>query len=164
MRRSTRSSRDLGVREGYWEGLILKVSNLTSGEFVSVLDNVFLAQSTNYDPQSREIAFFMAKCNSVIQHKRFSEDIDDDGNLIQEWETLNSDVNSYSEAVTYKLRQEDPGLLENTKYTFQVPKSMGVSLLDRFIFNGKNFKVDSLDDVGMDGVIRAQVSDDVRTD
>ena len=40
------------------------------------------------------------------------------------WETINADIPSYGEVITYRMIQQDPGLLEGTKYTLQVPKSL----------------------------------------
>lgn len=164
IKRSTKASRDLGIREGYWEGLIPLEANLQSGEIITIRNEKYLVQSVNYDHASTESAFFSAKCNSIIQHKRYVEDTDENNNVIQEWQSINSNVSCYGEIVTYRLRQEDPGLLDSTKYTFQVPKSLGIVLLDRFIFEGKNYQVASIDDIGMTGVARCQVSDDVRPD
>lgn len=162
IKRSTKSSRDLGSREAYWEGLILAESDVQSGEMLEVYGNKYLVQSANFDPASGETAFFSAKCNAVIQHKRYDEDVDDNGNLIQAWKMLHVDVPCYGEIITYRLRQEDPGLLDSTKYTFQIPKTLGVVLLDRFVFNAKKFQVTSIDDIGMAGVSRIQCEDDIR--
>jgi len=164
IKRSTKASRDLGIREGYWEGLILADSNLKSGEIITILDTKYLVQSVNYDPASLECAFFAAKCNAIIQHKRYVIDVDENYNTIQVWKTINADVACYGEIITYRLKQEDPGLLDSTKYTFQIPKSLGVKLLDRFVFDGKNYQVVSIDDIGMSGVARCQVSEDLRPD
>ena len=71
IKRSTKASRDLGIREGYWEGFILYDSNIKSGEIITIRDTKYLIQSTNYDHASMECAFFSAKCNAIIQHKRY---------------------------------------------------------------------------------------------
>jgi len=162
IKRSTRSSRDLGVREAYWEGLILMDANLQSGEIVTIGNDAFLVQSVNLDYASSEAAFFAAKCNAVIQHKRYEEAADDSGNIIQDWVTKNADVSCYGQIITAQLRQEDPGLLDGTKYIFQVPKSLGVTMLDRFFYDGDNYQVTSIDSIGMAGVSRIQLSDDTR--
>jgi hypothetical protein len=165
IKRSTKSSHDLGSREAYWEGLILSDVALLSGEILQIDGSKYLVQSTNPDPASGETALFIAKCNAVIQHKRYVEDVDDNGNLIQEWQTLHSDVPCYGEIITYRLRQEDPGLLDSTKYTFQVPKALGVVLLDRFVYgNGPDnkYQVSSIDEIGMSGVSRIQLESDTR--
>lgn len=167
IKRSTKASRDLGIREGYWEGLVLFDASLQSGETITIGNDKYLVQSVNYDPASNECAFFAAKCNAVIQHKRYVEELDEYNNVIKEWQDVNlSNINidCYGEIVTYRLRQEDPGLLDSTKYTFQVPKSLGVEFLDRFVFNNKKYQVNSIDDIGMSGVARVQVSDDTRPD
>lgn len=165
IKRSTKASRDLGIREGYWEGLILYDAGLKSGDILSIRDIKYLVQTVDYDPASMECAFFSAKCNSILKHQRYVEDLDEYNNIIQEWQNVNPNkvnIPSYGEIITYRLRQVDPGLLDSTKYTFQVPKSLGVILLDRFVFNGDPYQVDSIDDVGMAGVARVQVSQDTR--
>jgi hypothetical protein len=163
IKRSTKSSRDLGAREAYWEGLILSDILLQSGEVLTLGSDKYLIQSTNPDPASNETAFFSAKCNAVVHHKRYVEAVDDNGNLIQEWLTLHADVPCYGEIITYRLRQEDPGLLDSTKYTFQVPKSLSVILLDRFVYGDKKYQVSSIDDIGMSGISRIQCEDDTRS-
>lgn len=169
--RSTKAAKDLGARAGYWEGLIPLESQLKSGEIITVTNEFetirFLVQNTNYDAQSRQIAFFCAKCNAIIQHKRYIQTIDENNNLIREWQDVNPEkieIPCYSQAVTQKMKQEEVGLLDNTIYVFQVPKSLGVKELDRFVHNGKNYQVSSIDDVGLDGVWRVQVEQDNRPD
>ncbi len=162
IKRSTKSSRDLGAREGYWEGLIPIADSLQSGEIITIRDGKFLVQSVNYDHASEETAFFAAKCNAVLQHKRYIEDTDNGGHIIHEWRVINSDISCFGEIITYRLKQEDPGLLDGTKYTFQIPKSLGIELLDRLIFNGTNYQAVSIDDIGMTNVIRVQAGVDVR--
>ncbi|HHX61000.1 MAG TPA: hypothetical protein GX707_09865 [Epulopiscium sp.] len=162
IRRSTKASRDLGIREGYWEGLIVADSNLKSGEIISIRDTKYLVQSSNYDPQSLEIAFFSAKCNIVFDHKRYIDDVDENFNPIQGWGDINYDIPSYGEVITSRLRQEDPGLLEGTIYILQVPKTLGVLELDRIIFSGEKYQIASIDDIGMSGISRIQLSRDLR--
>lgn len=163
IKRSTKASRDLGIREGYWEGLILADSNLKSGEIITIRDNKYLVQSTNYDPASMECAFFSAKCNATIQHKRYVEDVDANYNPIQEWKTINPDVACYGEIITSRMREVETGLEDNAVYIFQVPKSLGVALLDRFVYD-KNYQVVSIDDIGLEGVARVQLGMDNRPD
>ena len=166
IKRSTKAARDLGIREGYWEGLILADAALQSGEVLSITDDrgteKYLVQSVNTDYASTEHAFFAAKCNAVLKHKRYTQTVDEGGNLVEGWQVLNAAVDAYGEIVTYRLRQEDPGLLDSTKYVFQVPKSIAAELLDRIVRDGKNYEVVSVDDIGMSGVARLQVAVDVR--
>ena len=162
IKRSTKASRDLGIREGYWEGLIVNDSNLKSGEIISIRDTKYLIQSTNYDHASSEIAFFSAKCNIVFDHKRYVDDVDENFNPIQGWGDINDGVPSYGEVITSRLRQEDPGLLDGTIYILQVPKTLGVIELDRIIFSSEKYQVASIDDIGMSGISRIQLSRDFR--
>lgn len=165
IKRSTRASRDLGTREAYWEGTVLAEADLQSGETVEILGNKYLVQSTNLDPESGETAFFAAKCNAIIQHQRYDDDAAGGGNIIRTWQTLHADIPAYGEIITYRLRQEDPGLLDSTKYTFQVPNALGVILLDRFVYGegrDNKYKVSSIDEIGMAGVSRIQLESDTR--
>jgi hypothetical protein len=164
MKRSTKSSRDLGSREAYWEGLILSEVNLQSGEVFSIGSDYYLVQSVSFDPESHEHIFFAAKCNAVLTHKRYEEHTDDDNNVIQEWVTLHDNIHGYIEVVTYQLRQFDPGLLDQTRYITQVPKSLGSVLLDRYLFDGGKYEVVSIDSSGMEGVSRLQLGADTRQD
>lgn len=167
IKRSTKASRDLGIREGYWEGLILVDVNLQSGEIISIGNSKYLVQSTNYDPASMECAFFSAKCNATIQHKRYVEDVDDNYNTIQEWQDVDTNkinISCYGEIITSRMRDVETGLEDNAVYIFQVPKTLEVILLDRFLYSGTNYEVVSIDDIGMAGVARIQLGIDNRPD
>jgi hypothetical protein len=161
MKRSTRASRDLGVREGYWEGTILLDASLSSGEIMTIGDSQYLIQSTNFDPASSCTAFFAAKTNAVVHHCKISETVVDN-HLEISWPVANASVAAYVEVVTYSLRQYDPGLLEQTRYIAQVPKSISAVALDRFIMWDENYQVVSCDPVGMEGVARVQLGVDTR--
>lgn len=162
IKRSTKSSRDLGSREAYWEGLILADSLLQSGEVLTVRSENYLVQSTNYDHASGEHSLFAAKSNATLIHKRETETLDENNNPIKVWSTINPDVPSYLEVVTYSLRQFDPGLLEQTRYVAQVPKSIGAIILDRFVLEDGNYQVVSINNAGLQGVSILQLAVDLR--
>ena len=164
IKRSTKSSRDLGSREAYWEGLILADALLQSGEVLTIGVDKYLVQSVNADPASGEHALFAAKSNASLTHKRETETLDENNNPIKVWATIYGDgeVIAYGEIVTYQLRQFDPGLLEQTRYIFQVPKSIGALELDRIVYNGDNYQVVSIDDVALKGIDRIQLAVDLR--
>lgn len=171
IKRSTKASRDLGIRAGYWEGLIPLEVNLISGEIIVVKspnkEDKYLIQNSNYDPSSGETAFFSAKCNVVARHMRYVKDVDENYNPIQEWKDVNPDkvyIDCYGEIINQKIRQEMPGLLEGTIYVFQMPKSLGLEKLDRIVYNNKNYQVVSIDSIGLDGVSMIQLSIDNRPD
>lgn len=166
IKRSTRSSRDLAVREAYWEGILPIEDNLQSGEYITIRGDKCLVQNTNFDKESFETAFFVTKCNCIVHHQReFETGIDEWNNIIREWRDVNpefTDIPSYCTIITYRMRQEDPGLLDSTKYVFQLPKQLDVQLLDRITYNNEKLRVDSIDDVGLSGVISIQVTSDLR--
>lgn len=126
IKRSSRAAYNIGLREGYWEGLVLADAGLQSGEVLTIGSDNYLVQSVNFDHASGECAFFAAKANAILIHKRLVEIPDENNNLVQAWQTLNADVPAYVEVVTYSLRQFDPGLLEQTRYLAQVPKSIAL--------------------------------------
>lgn len=162
IKRSTNSVYNVGVREAFFEGLIPLESDLISGEVVSIKNDNYIVQTVNYDLASKELEFYCAKCNTIVQHQRYTETIDENLNVVMAWETINADIPAYGEVITYRMIQQDPGLLEGTKYTLQVPKSLGVELLDRFVFNGEKYQVTSIDSLGLVGVIRCQLQADLR--
>jgi hypothetical protein len=162
IKRSTRSSRDLGSREAYWEGLVLADALLQSGEVLTISIDKYLVQSVNADPASTEHAFFAAKSNAFLTHKREIETLDEYNNPIKVWSTINADVPSYLEVVTYSLRQFDPGLLEQTRYLAQVPKSIGAVILDRLVLEDGNYQVVSINNSGLQGISILQLAIDLR--
>ena len=165
MKRSTSAIRDFGAREAHWEGLILASAELVSGNVFEVDGIKYLVQSVVFDPASGETAWYAVKTNALLIHQRHTKTADADYNLVGEWETIHAEVPAYGEMVTAELRQMDPGLLETTRYYFQVPNYEGgdrVAMMDRIIFDGNNYKVDAMNDVGMPGVFRVQLSQDVR--
>lgn len=162
MRRSTRAIRDYGAREAHWEALTLKSTNLASGELFKVASDIFLVQSATSDPASGELALFAVKTNCTLEHKQLTEDVDDSYNLKQEWKTKNAGLHAFGEIVTAELRTRDLGLLQGTRYIFQVPRKSKIAIFDRVVYDGSNYRVDAVNDIGMAGVVRIQVSEDNR--
>jgi len=164
MKRSSKSTSNIGIRDAAWEGLILADAGLASGEIFSVSANEYLVQSVDRDPESGEDIFFCVKTNADLMHKRFIETTDENNNVVQEWQVQVSSVPSFGQIVTANLRQEDPGLLDATKYLFQVPKSISSVALDRMFYDGSNYQVESVDNTGLRGISRIQLSSDLRPD
>ncbi len=162
LKQSSRGTTNPGAREAYREGLILAASALVSGEVFQVGDNKYLTLSTGTDPATGELTVFAAKTNATLTHQRYVETVDEYGNIIQTWTTLNADVAGFGQIVTAELRQADPGLLDSARYLFYVAKSLGVQVMDRVVYNGANYQVESLDDIGLPGVVRLQLGVDAR--
>ncbi|MCX7772920.1 MAG: hypothetical protein N2376_07395, partial [Clostridia bacterium] len=100
--------------------------------------------------------------NALLNHKRFSELLDENNHIIKAWDTLHSGVPAYGEIITSRMRQEDPGLLDGARYIFKVAKSLGVQVFDRMVHGDSAFEVLSVDDIALPGVLRIQLGADVR--
>jgi len=162
LKRASRGATNPGTREAYWEGLILAASNLASGEVFQIGSDKYLTLSAGTDPATGELSVLTAKTNAALTHRRYTETVDQYGNITQSWTTLNTNVPAFGQIVTAELRQQDPGLLDNARYVFQVAKSLGIQQMDRIIYNGANYQVESVDDVALPGIVRIQLSTDTR--
>lgn len=162
MKRATKSVGDLAVRDAYWEGLMLASANLASGEVFDVGGTRFIAQTVETDYTSKETHFFATKVNATLAIQRYEETLDANNNIVRQWISVAEGVPAFGEAVTASLRQYDPGLLPNTRYLFQIPRSIGVQLLNRIVYNGNPYQVDSIDDLMLLGLVRIQCSVDTR--
>jgi hypothetical protein len=162
LKRASRGVTNPGSREAYWEGLILAASEIASGEVLQIGNDKYLALSTGIDTATGELSVLVAKTNASLTHMRYTETVDQYGNIVQTWTTLNADVPAFGQVVTAALRQADPGLLDSTRYVLQVAKSLGMLVMDRIVFNGDNYQVESIDDIGLSGVARIQLGMDVR--
>jgi len=162
LKRSSKSTSDPGARDALWEGLALLSSSLISGEIVTIDGTRYLVQSTNKDLLSGELAVFLAKSNVTLTHKRISETADANFNITNTWTTKNSNVYGYGSTVNREMSQQDPGVLPETVYHFQVPSSINALIKDRMVFDGNNYEVVSIDDIGLSGVVRLQLGVDNR--
>lgn len=160
MKRATKTVRDLGARDAYWDGLI--DATVASGEIIAIGDTKYLAQTVENDPASGEVHFFATKVNADLVHSRQVDTLDENNNIVKVWAVLNSDVPAFGEIITSNLRQFDHGLVDNARYLFQVPKAINAQFLDRMVFNGQNYQVESVDDIMLAGIVRLQCSQDVR--
>lgn len=161
MKRATKTTGNLAVRDAYWEGLMLASANLASGEVFDVGGIRYLAQTVETDYASSETHFFATKVNAKLTIQRY-EEIVVDGNIVQQWVTVAQNVPAFGEIITAEMRRYDTGIADNARYFFQIPKSIGVRQLDRVIYNDGLYCVESVDDVMLGGVVRIQVSVDTR--
>lgn len=160
MRRASRST-DPSVRDALWQGLILATSSLASGEVFTVGGDSYLCQSAASDHSSGETLWYALKCNATITHQRLVDTVDGDGNVVKAPQTLGTS-SAWGQIVTARMRVEDPGLVDGARYVFQLPASLGVQELDRIVYGGTNYRVESVDDIAMAGVVQVQLGVDVR--
>ncbi len=163
LKRSTKAIYSISLRDTMFEGLIESSSNLVSGETFSVGSDIYLTQTADPDPASKEIIIFVVRTNSIVSILREEESVDENFNLVKTWKALESNLHCYKEVVTRAHRQYNAGLLDNTIYTIQIPKAIPIQELDRITFHGdgKNYKVEAIDP-GLDGVYKLQLSLDTR--
>lgn len=164
MKRSTRATRDPGVRDSFWEGITDAGSNLAGGEIMTVGTDNYLVQSANTDPASGELAFFAVKTNAELTPQRITASLDADNNIVEAWGWTPSGtiLEGFGQIVTGALRQSEVGLLETTKYIFYVPALTGLQKEDRIVLSGENLKVDDVDPLMLEGVVRIQAGTDNR--
>lgn len=164
LKRSTKAIFSPAAREAMFDGMIEAASGLVSGETFSIGSDVYLAQTVDDDPASDEKNIFVAKTNAIVSILRAEETVDENFNLHKEWKTLKFGIPCYMEVITRVLSQYDVGLLDNTIYTIQISKLIDIKELDRIKIDGddKNYKVESIDNCGLDGVYRIQLSRDTR--
>jgi len=166
MRNATRAIIDLAARESYFEGLILTDAGLVSGDIIRVGNNDYIIQSVIDDFTFGEKFFYAVKSNMTLTLKKPVKNVDANKNVIVSWQPVNSNITAYVEVVNYRLRQSNAGLLEQTLYIAQLPKLYSIELLYRIVFNSNNkkYQVESIDDVGLQGIVQIQLSADRRPD
>lgn len=160
MRQRFSRSQDANVRNSMFWGYVLSSSSLVSGDICVEGELSFLVQSTS-PHESGELEWFGLQCNADVELQRETKTPDGRGDYTITWPTIGSSK-GWVQAVTAALRSTDPGLMPNTKFTMQVTKSLGARVLDRLVYGGKNYRIESVDDVGMDGVAKLQLSEDYR--
>lgn len=164
MKRSTRSTRDPGVRDASWEGLAEASSELAGGEIMTVGLDKYLIQSVNADVASGELNFFAVKTNAVLTPQRITASLDADNNIVETWSWTPSGttVDAFGQVITYSLRQYDPGLLESSRYIFYLSADVGLQIMDRVVLASENLMVNAIDPLMLEGVSRIQCGTDTR--
>lgn len=161
VKRSSKSTSNFAIRESYWEGLILADAVLISGEIVQVGGTNYLVHTASLDVASGETVWFGTITNATLTHQRATE-TSSNGHITETWAEANADVLAFGQMVNAQMRQSDPGLLDDATYLFQAQNSMGFLVLDRLVHGTKNLKIESVDDIGLSGVVRLQCSIDFR--
>ena len=162
MRRSTRAIRDYGARESHFEVTALREASIRSGELIETYGDRYLVQTAMHDHATGEAMLFMVKTNAKVNLYRLTEGTDENRNIVRTWPPIAEEVDAYGEIATAELRNRDPGLLETTRYTFQLSTDHDIRMFDRVEFSGESYRVDAVNDIGMAGVARIQVSLDRR--
>lgn len=159
---SSKSGFRVTDRHNFWEGIILSGTGLVAGDVVNVGSTDFLVFSVYNDPVAGVDKFMGAQRNLDIGWFRQTASTDANYNVITTWATVSADIPCFGQTVTAFLRQDDPGLLEDTKWLFHVPNVYNIQKMDRVVFGVVSCQVDYIDTLILDGIIRLQCSDDKR--
>lgn len=164
MKRTTKATRDPGVRDAAWEGLAGEESALAGGEIMTVGLDKYLVQSVNTDVASGELSFFAVKTNAVLTPQRITASMDADNNIVEtwSWSPSGTTVDAFGQVITYSLRQYDPGLLESSRYIFYLPADIGLQVMDRVVLASENLMVNAIDPLMLEGIVRIQAGSDTR--
>lgn len=163
LKRSTKAIYSPSAREAMFEGLIEAKSNLLSGETFSIDTNTYITQTADYDTASKEIIVFAVRANAFVSISYETEAPDENFNLIKTWVPIALNIPVYKEVITRAQRQFDVGLLDNTIYMVLISKTIEIREMYRISFEGKNYKVESIDENGLEGVYKIQLSKDTRS-
>lgn len=174
LKHSTRGT-NFGLRESAFEGWIDTL--IATGETFTAGSYTYLIHAL--ETLSDAYEFTARRCNSLITLLTLTVTEDEYGNMIQKFTEIVEDLNCYGQIVTASLRETDPGLLHTTTRVYTIP-DVGLKILDRLIhkctqqqvidlgavydstYQGARFKVDCIDDILIPGLIRVQVSPDMR--
>lgn len=157
---ATKGGWRIADRHDYWDGMIPVSAGLGAGEVISVSDKEILVMTT---AANSGVTFFMGtRTNADLDWQHPTPSTDVNYNVITTWPTVSASVPTFGQLVTAQLRQEDPGLLQTTKYLFLIPSTYKIPVMDRVIFNSVSCQVDALDDIILDGILRLQCSVDTR--
>jgi len=137
-------------------------SNLTTGELVEVADEFYLCVVSKKEiVQGQEVSIIAhgLSCNATLTVTRTETTYDDDGNPTGETTELLIDLMPCrADHVTYRMRQEDPGLLPGTVlkvYAMNVPSLV---LLDKAMVEGTIYRVDDINRLEIPGAMVLQLS------
>lgn len=159
-----------GVEET--KGFIKKSGSLTSSLYSETLfKGFFETKVRNGDVVSDETGSFLVrgahgydwiqcillKTNTVLNVKRSEEIEDEYGNIKREWVTKASNVPAMQQKVTTKLREENPGILDNVTHLFHF-QLCDVQKGDRLYIGETYFNVEFVDEVTNPGLVIVQVS------
>ncbi len=160
---------DLNYIENFKEGLILLDSGLASGNTLTVVDNgittSYLCITSQLDRASEQIAFQVAKINTSLTIKRYEEQKDSYGNTVpgsETWGTVATNIPAYAGVSFQRMVQEDPGMVPQQIFQVILQSVNDVQLLDRIVFSGQSYQVDTIDPVSSPGNNTLLISHDTR--
>ncbi|KJR97955.1 MAG: hypothetical protein VR68_11635 [Peptococcaceae bacterium BRH_c4a] len=149
--------------ESIRDGLIAATSGLVSGDTLEYSGSKYLVTTT--PPASQGITSFQCvKTNAVLAIKRLQGTYDVHGNVTgQNWVNIVTDIPAYAEPTFQRMFQEDPGMVPRQSFQITLQATNDVRSLDRAVFSGANYQVDTIDSISSPGNKIIEVSSDTRT-
>lgn len=137
-------------------------SNLVTGELVQTSDESFLCVVSKKEViQGTDVSIIAhgLLCNTTLTATRDEITYDENGN--PSGETPTTIVNAApcrADQVTYRMRQEDPGLLAQTVLKIYAKNVAGLALLDKATVAGSDYRVDDINRLEIAGAMVLQLS------
>ncbi len=128
-------------------------TNVKNGDIVTDVTGSFLVRGAHgYD----WIQCILIKTNATITVKRQEQFTDDFGNIIVDWvDKLTTEA--MQQKVTTKLREEEPGIMDNVTHLFHF-QTGDVKKGDRIYIDDVHFNVEFVDEITNPGLVIVQVS------
>ncbi len=152
---------DYAAQNRRWMNLLLE-SNLVTGEIVTAGSESYLtvvSKMENVQGTDISIIAHGMLCNTALMVTRTETDYDENGN--PSGETTTTIINAApcrADQVTYRMRQEDPGLLPQTVLKVYAPNAAGLALLDKATIAGSSYRVDDINCLEIPGAMVLQLS------
>ncbi len=152
---------DYAVQNRRLMNLLLE-SNLVTGEMVTAGSESYLTVvSKKENVQGTDISIIAhgMLCNAALMVTRTETDYDENGN--PSGETTTTIINAApcrADQVTYRMRQEDSGLLSGTVLLVYAANIAGIALLDKAVVMDKSYRVDDVDLLKYPGAMVLQLS------
>jgi hypothetical protein len=164
--RETKATSVMG-KEYVYNGLFAPNSIIALGDIVEVVASYMVL--TMRQTVERDKYCSLLKTNAVIDIQRYGREFDGNRNPVgkPKFLTVEAGAACFAQFVTGDLRQDEPGLLETTKYLLVLQKSVDIERPqnanpDRIILDGRPYRVDVVDNIKYPNLLNVQLSEDTR--
>lgn len=166
-RRSTSNAANPTLRAGLIEGIITPDTNLQSGDVIAVANIHVIVQAASplhgFRQGFGQINWYGAIVNAIGELQRYTEEALPGGKIKTGWQTMKDQVYAFIEERPSSLEMEDEAGLRDVSFRVaQIPTWYGIERMDRLVFHGEPFRVDSIDPFSMQGVSRMFLTEDTR--
>ncbi|WP_138756482.1 hypothetical protein [Paenibacillus sinopodophylli] len=164
--RETKATTVMG-KEYVYNGLFAPSSVVELGDLVQT--DVSFMVLTMRQTVERDKYCSLLKTNTTVDIQRYGREFDANYNPIgkPKFLTVQAEVVCFAQYVTGALRQDEPGLLETTKYVLVLQTSANIerpqdNTPDRILLDGRPYQVDVVDGMKYPNLLHIQLSEDTR--